>query len=121
MLTYSIFQLLDYLTMNKLITVDQSAYLKNHSPTTCLHRVIDDWLEQLDDKNKIGACFLDISKCFDAIDYSLLIVKLSKSSINNVELNWFTDYLSSHEQIVCYNNKLSGTKSLNYGVPQGLY
>ena len=93
--------------MNKLITVDRSAYLKRTSITIWLHRVIDDWLEQLDDKNKIGVCFLDISKCFDAIDHSLLIAKLSKSDINNVELNWFTYYLSSREQIVCYNNKLS--------------
>ena len=27
--------------------VEQSAFLKDHSTVTCLHRVIDDWLEAL--------------------------------------------------------------------------
>ena len=54
-------QLLSYLLRHNLITVDQSAYLKNHSTTTCLHKVIGDWQELINDGEKIGTCFLYFS------------------------------------------------------------
>ena len=37
--------------------------MKRHSTQTSLHRVIDDWLEQINDNSLIGACLLDVSKC----------------------------------------------------------
>ena len=59
-------QMIDYLEEYNFISVDQSAYLKHHSTITSLHRVIDDWLESMNDEMLIkGAVFFDISKCFD--------------------------------------------------------
>ena len=112
-------QLLEYLTKNDLITVDQSAYLKNHSTTTCLHKVIGDWQELIDDGEIIGACFLDISKYFDSIDHKLLKSKLEKHGILNNELKRFYSYLANGTQRVSCNNKLSTTCTLPIGVPQG--
>ncbi len=43
------------------INVNQFAYLKYHSTQTCLHHVIDDWYEALNENEIIAACFLDIS------------------------------------------------------------
>ena len=112
-------QLLDYLSTHNLITVDQSAYLKSHSTTTCLHKVIGDWQEFIDDGEMIGACFLDISKCFDSIDHKLLKYKLEKYGIKDNELNWFDSYLRDRTQKVNCNNKLSNKCELSIGVPQG--
>ena len=42
-------QLVDYLEEHSYITPDQSAYLKGHSTQTSLHRVIDDWLENINE------------------------------------------------------------------------
>ena len=53
--------LLSNLSLNGLITKDQSAYLKHHSTATCLHRVVGDLLEMIDDGEMIVCCFLDIS------------------------------------------------------------
>ena len=53
-------QLLDYLAGHDFISIDQSAYLKNQSTQTSLHRVIDDWLENMNEGLLTGACFLDI-------------------------------------------------------------
>ena len=61
-----------------MINVDQYAFLPNHSTVTCLHRVIDDFYEALNTKEMVGACFLDISKCFDCVDHELLLFKLEK-------------------------------------------
>ena len=47
--------------------MDQSAYMQRHSTQTSLHRVIDDWLENVNDGAITGACLLDISKYFASI------------------------------------------------------
>ena len=42
-------QLASYLEEHAFISTDQSAYLKGHSTQISLHRVIDDWLENIND------------------------------------------------------------------------
>jgi hypothetical protein len=112
-------QLVHYLVTNGLITKDQSAYLKHHSTTTCLHRVIYDWQEAINDGEIIGACFLDISKCFDSIDHKLLRIKLAKYGITGTELDWFCSYLTGRKQVVRCNNVTSESQAISIGVPQG--
>ena len=81
-------QLLNYLNENDMINVDQSAFLPNHSTLTSLHRILDDFYEAINESEKVAACFLDISKCFDCIDYDLLIYKLEKYGIRSNQLQW---------------------------------
>ena len=38
------YQTVDFLEEHSFISMDQSAYLKRHPTQTSLHRVIDDWL-----------------------------------------------------------------------------
>ena len=66
-------QSIKYLENHAFISIDQSAYLKRHSTHTSLHRVINDWLEQINDNSLNGACLLDISKCFDSINYEIFL------------------------------------------------
>ena len=60
-------QLMVYLEINDLITIDQSAYRQQHKTQTALHRVIDDWLCNMSDGNLTAVCSLDITNCFDTI------------------------------------------------------
>ena len=112
-------QLVSYLIDKDFITLDQSAYRKFHSTTTCLHNTIDEWLQNMDDKLYTGVCFLDISKCFDTIDHVILVKKLQKYGVRNIELKWFQSYLDNRTQSVKHINKLSTPLSVNIGVPQG--
>ena len=112
-------QFLSHLQTNHLISVDQYAFLPNHSTNTCLHRVIDDWYESFNAKEKVDACFLDISKCFDCIDLELLLSKLNKYGILNTELKWFSSFLFGRKQAVYCHGKLSETKDITIGIPQG--
>ena len=50
-------QILFYFIKHDLITIDQFAFLKNHSITGCLHRIIDDWYEALNEGEFVVACF----------------------------------------------------------------
>ena len=112
-------QLLEYLILHKFISIDQFAYLSKHSTQTCLHRLIDDILENINEKEKTALCFLDIRKCFDTIDHHILLTKLQKYGIRHNELKWFTSYLQSRQQVVVCNSKVSSKENLNLGVPQG--
>ena len=49
-------QIIKYLEDHAFISIDQSDYLKRHSTQTSLHRVLDDWLEQIHDNSLTGAC-----------------------------------------------------------------
>ena len=55
---------MDYLESHAFLTNDQSAYLKRLSTQTCLHRLVDDILENRNNSEINGLCFLDIHKCF---------------------------------------------------------
>ena len=112
-------QLMSYLVNHDFISLDQYAYRKYHSTSTCLHSTIDEWLQSIDESLKVGVTFLDISKCFDTINHNLLLAKLTKYGINDNELHWFKSYLSERCQSVIYNNQLSNPLDCSIGVPQG--
>jgi len=111
-------QLLTYLVSHDLINNDQSAFRPNHSTQTALHRVIDSWLDNINDGLLTGVCFLDIRKCFDTIDHNVLIRKMYRYGICDVELEWFHNYLSCRSQIVKHKG-LSDVKTVDVGIPQG--
>ena len=83
--------------------MDQSAFLKRYSTQTSLHRVIDDWLDQINDNSLTGACLLDISKCFDSINHQILLKKLEMHGITGKELNWFSNYLKTVSKLYISN------------------
>ena len=112
-------QLLQYFQENNYINIDQSAYLKYHNTQTALHRVTDDWIDNMCHKLFTGICSLDIKKCFDTIDHEILLRKLEYYGLHNNELSWFKSYLYNRSQIVRCNGKTSDVKTVNIGVPQG--
>ena len=50
-------QLVRFLEEHSFITPDQSAYLKGHSMQTSLHRVIDDWLNDINEDQITGVLY----------------------------------------------------------------
>ena len=112
-------QMIDYLEEYNFISIDQSAYLKRHSTITSLHRIIDDWLESMNDEMLIGAVFYDISKCFDSINHSLLLRKMFKYGFRGIEQTWFKSYSNSRKQKVNLNGQQSSFLLITDGVPAG--
>jgi len=112
-------QLIDYLDKNKILCCEQSAYLKHHSTNTSLHKVVDDWLCNINNGMVNGVAFFDLSKCFDTINHKRLLNKLKLYGIREQTLKWFENYLRDRSQAVFTNGTLSDFLNILMGVPQG--
>ena len=97
----------------------QSAYLKRYSTQTSLHRVIDDWLENVNDCAITGSCLLVISKCFDSTNLTIRLKKLEMYNITSTELTWLSSYLRGRKQVVKFHQETSEFCYITCGVPQG--
>ena len=86
---------------------------------TCLHKVVDDFCEMIDDGDICGICFLDIEKCFDTIHRGILLQKLEYYGIRGYALQWFKQYLTNRTQCVRLGYSLLDIKPISIGVPQG--
>ena len=62
---------------------------------------------------------MDLSKAFDMIDHTMLLVKLLKHGFDCNSVFWFDSYLQNRVQYVKVNNNLSDNEISQYGVPQG--
>ena len=73
----------------------------------------------LEKREHTVAIFCDLRKAFDCVNHSILLKKLKKLGVNNIELLWFKNYLSNRQQFVFLNGVSSSFCTINCGVPQG--
>ena len=64
-------------------------------------------------------CLLDISKCFDSINYEILLKKLEMYGFQDVELTCFKSYLYNRQHLVSFRQETSEYLDIKNGVPQG--
>ena len=113
------FHLMNYLEKNELLHSFQSGFRAKHSAHTALTRLNDSWLNAINDKNMVGAVFLDLRKAFDMVNHSTLIKKLKLYLQNEASVSFFLSYLSERQQSVYLNGSFSVSKPIKHGVPQG--
>ena len=73
----------------------------------------------MDDGRYTANIFIDVKKAFDTVDHDILLAKLRKYGVENLELAWFTSYLNNRKQFCKVNGICSKTKDIHCGVPQG--
>ena len=108
-----------YLNKYNLIHISQSGFRQNHSCQTALVKLINNWLDHIDNGDLIGAMFFDLKKAFDIVDHLLLLKKLSLYKVSECSLNWFKSYLSNRTQCIVSGDKVSNKEMVKSGVPQG--
>ena len=58
------------------------------------------WYSNLDEGKYTGIVLADLKTAFDAVDYEILITKLSQYGIRNTELRWYCSYLNIDDNAV---------------------
>ncbi len=104
---------------NNIIFDYQSGFRTSDSCETLINFVISNWKVAVHDKKIIIAIFLDLRRAFETIDKNILIQKLEKYGLKNVELRWFESYLFGRTQRTRVDDKYSEAVDVNLGVPQG--
>ena len=94
------------------------AYRKGHSCQALLSKCVDDWKQDLDNNNYVGALFRDLSKAFDCLPHSLLISKLHAYGLTLPACQLVASYLSNRRQRVKLGDARSDWATLTKGVPQ---
>jgi len=113
-------QLLDYLSVNKLLPDRQSAYRAIRSTKTAIASLLSDVLLALDAGDIAALALLNLSAAFNAVDHTILLHRLRIPFIlNGIVLSWFHAYLDQRRQHVCNRGEHSLPSVVQFGVPQG--
>ena len=98
----------------------QSAYRKNFSCETTIVKIINDCLWNMENQWVTAIVAIDLSATFDTVDHHILVDVLNKKfNIEEVALEWFSNYLSSRLCKVIVEDVHSTEKPLSFSVPQG--
>ena len=111
--------LLSHLENKGLLSSFQFGFRSKRSTELAVTYFTDIIRKEVENGNILGAVFINQSKAFDTVSHSCLLNNLPSYGINNKELHWFTDYLSSRMQSVQFKGVLSDANPIFSGVPQG--
>ena len=95
------------------------AYRKHHGCPTALLTLTEQWKEELDKHNVIGAVATDLSKAFDCLPHELILEKLEFYGLDEQAILLLRSYLSSRYQRVKLGDTYSTWMGVAAGVPQG--
>ncbi|KAJ8711160.1 hypothetical protein PYW07_008402 [Mythimna separata] len=112
-------RLLDYLCSLNILANNQYGFRSGKNTEDAILELLDSVAQNLNNKQKNIAVFLDLSKAFDTVSVPLLLDKLDTIGIRGLPLDMFRSYLSDRSQIVKIGNHISKEAFLTYGVPQG--
>ena len=96
-------RLLDYVNANNILYPNHFGFREKHSTYMALLKLIDDILEEIDNKNFSIGVFIDLSKALDTINHYILIKKLNSYGIRGVALEWLKNYLTNRLLYVSIN------------------
>ena len=111
--------LINFLDAHKLIYEQQSGFRRHHSCQTSLTKMVDNWFTAMNNNEIVGTVLLDLSKAFDLVNHQILNQKLTAYMFSHSFQRWFGSYLSNKYQQVQISGKLSESKEIKAGVPQG--
>ena len=111
-------QLSNYLERNS-INDNQYGFRRGRSAEMAATLFTDKIKFKVNEGKMVGAVFVDLSKAFDTLNHGRIISKLESYGVNDIELEWFGNYLFGRSQRVLYNETLSDEMFVLTGVPQG--
>ena len=84
-----------------------------------LIRVMDDCTRNLEIGKQTDIIYTDFEKAFNKVPHRRLLSKLRSYRINDQLIEWIKSFLSNRSQCVKINQKLSNSRAVLSGIPQG--
>ena len=110
---------MNFLNENNLITQQQFGFCPGHSTSHPMYLLLNKVTAALNDKKHSIIIFCDLKKAFDTCNHNILLKKLHKLGIRDMELEWFRSYLTNRQQFVSIDSIDSILLTILTGVPQG--
>ncbi len=98
-------QLASYFELHNLLPKYQSGFRKGHSTKTAILDLTDSFYLAMSRKELTALVLLDYSKAFDTLNYNILLDKMQKYGVREIE--WFRSYLTGRIQQTKVNESLS--------------
>ena len=112
-------QVMAYLDQNELLHPSHHGSRADHSTTTALIEMYEEWMEGIENNEMAAVMMLDLSAAFDLVNHDLLLKKLNVLGFDKNTVVWFWSYLTGRSQLVYLDGKMSDIKQVPLGVPQG--
>ena len=114
-------QLLEHLSVNKVLSPYQSGFRKKHYTETALAFINDHILSNMNKKMLTGSIFVDLKKAFDLVEHECLLHKLEHYGVREGSLVWFREYLTRRTQQSLYIMSYLKIDPLNMVFPRGQF
>ena len=109
----------NFANKQKILYEKQFGFQKKKS---CVDALIEftEFIREGWDKKLVGqSCLVDLKKAFDTINHDLLLAKLEKYGFRGRILCLLNNFFTNRLQFVQTDNKISSSRSMSCGVPQG--
>lgn len=119
-------QLINYIEKHKITFQFQFGFRrKGHSTVQAITEITDTLRKAINDNLYTCGVFLDFSKAFDTVNYTILLSKLEAyglslwDNLRGIPLTWFHSYLSNRKQYVALGEVKSSEQTMLCGIRQG--
>ena len=112
-------QLSDYLETNKLLPANQHGFRPRRSTMTAWQEIQLDWAQKNENNLVTGVLLWDLSAAFDTLDKEGVCSKLELYGVKTRSVNWVRSFLTGRSQRVKIGSKVSTSRLVPTGVPQG--
>ena len=112
-------KLLNFISDNNILYDHQYGFRKGRSTQQAIITLVDKITKSQDIGDIVITLLIDLKKAFDTIDHQILLRKLYSYGIRGSMLKWMDSYLTDRSQYVVFDGKVSQTRGIKCGVPQG--
>ena len=112
-------QLSDYLESNNLLPRNQHGFRPRRSTMTAWQEIQLDWAMKTEQDLVTGVLLWDLLAAFDTLDCEGLCAKLVLFGVQPRSIKWVQSFLMGRSQRVKIGGKISTSRNVTTGVPQG--